>query len=323
MVRHRVIALSGGVGGAKLAWGLTRVLTPDDLLIVANTGDDFEHLGLHISPDIDTLIYTLSGLADLARGWGRDNETWNFMSAMGGLGGETWFQLGDRDLAMHIERTRRLRSGEALSQVTIDLASRVGVRHRILPMCDEPVRTMLETDVGLLAFQDYFVRQQCRPSVQHIEYRGAESAYANKLHEALADPALLAVVLCPSNPFLSIGPILALPAVRRALVACVAPVIAISPIVAGKAIKGPTAQIMRTLGHSATALGVAELYADFLDGFVVDEEDASEATTIQERLQLPCRVADTIMVTPEHKMALADAALRFGRELSALTSTSL
>src|SRR5690242_12860474 len=226
-----VLALSGGIGGAKLALGLYRVLRPDALTVVANTGDDFEHLGLAISPDIDTLLYTLAGLDNPETGWGRRDETWTFMAALGALGGETWFKLGDGDLATHVERTRRLAGGESLSQITDDFRRRLGISARILPMTDDRVRTRLLTEEGWLEFQDYFVRLRAEPVVHEIVYDGAAEARPNReIIAALAAIDLEMVVICPSNPFLSIDPILALPNVRQALRACRAPVIAVSPI---------------------------------------------------------------------------------------------
>jgi LPPG:FO 2-phospho-L-lactate transferase len=308
----RVLALSGGVGGAKLALGLSRILPPGDLLVVANTGDDFEHLGLAISPDIDTLAYVLAGLDDTQRGWGRRDETWHFMEALGGLGGETWFRLGDRDLAMHVERTRRLRAGETLSGVTDALRRRLGIGPRILPMTDDRVRTRVRTEEeGWLDFQDWFVRLQCRPTVRELAFDGAAAARPHPdLLAALRDPGgLRAVVICPSNPFISVGPILALPGLREALAACRAPVVAVSPIIGGQAVKGPTAKMFAELGLGApNAAWVAAHYGTaLLDGYVMDRRDAAEAA----RMQAPPRVAlaQTLMTTTEDKAALARAVL--------------
>ena len=269
------MALSGGIGGAKLALGLDRILRPGELTVAVNTGDDFVHLGLDVSPDIDTIIYTLSGLSDQEKGWGRAGESWNFMKAIAQLGGESWFNLGDADLAMHVERTRRLNAGESLTRITRSIAERLGIAATILPMSDDPVRTRLLTAEGWLDFQDYFVRRKCQPAVEAIAYAGAETATANDgLVSLLADPALRAVVVCPSNPFLSIDPMLALPALRAALRQTKAPVIAVSPIIAGESVKGPTAKMMAELGFAVTASAVAARYADFIDVFVVDDADA-------------------------------------------------
>ena len=307
MSSGRVLALSGGVGGAKLALGLSRVLPDDELLLVANTGDDFEHLGLTICPDIDTLTYTLSGLANLELGWGRRDETWAFMETMGAIGGETWFRLGDRDLALHVERTRRLALGESLSAITNDMRIRLGVGPRLLPMSDDRVRTRVRTDEGWIEFQDYFVRQQCRPVVRELLFAGVADARANPdFLAALADPDLRAVVICPSNPFISIEPVLALPGVRAALVGCAAPVIAVSPIIGGRAVKGPTAKMFSELGTEPSARAVADRYADIIDGYVLDHEDAADAAAIGAHVEL----ARTLMVSLEDRENLARVVLR-------------
>jgi LPPG:FO 2-phospho-L-lactate transferase len=299
-----VLALSGGVGGAKLALGLSRVLKAEELTVVANTGDDFEHLGLAISPDIDTLVYTLAGLANPELGWGRRDETWSFMETLGTLGGETWFRLGDRDLALHVERTRRLREGETLSAITDDIRRRLGVGPRILPMSDGRLRTRLRSDGGWLEFQEYFVHQRCEPPVHELSFVGDARAQPDFL-AALADPALAAVVICPSNTFISVEPILTLPKVRQALRACLAPVVAVSPIIGGRAVKGPTAKMMRELGLDASARAVAEWYGDLLDGYVVDHADAADMQGLHPRVT----AARTLMVTLQDREALARVVL--------------
>ena len=297
-----IIALSGGVGGAKLALGLSRIMPPEDLLVVVNTGDDFEHLGMSISPDIDTVAYTLSGLANREVGWGRHDETWSFMETMEALGGDTWFRLGDRDMALHVERTRRLRNGESLSAVTADLCRRMGVGPRVVPMTDDPVRTRLLTDLGWLDFQEYFVHRRCEPVVSQLQFQGAGAARPHPAFlAALADESLEAVVICPSNPFISVEPILAIPGVREALMACKAPIIAVSPIIAGRAVKGPTAKMMTELGLDPSAGTVAQRYADLLDGYVIDHADMSEVVSIDARVTL----AQTLMTTMEDREALA------------------
>ena len=301
-----IVALSGGVGGAKLALGLSRVMPPEELLVVVNTGDDFEHLGLSISPDIDTVTYTLSGLANRELGWGRHDETWSFMETMEQLGGDTWFRLGDRDIALHVERTRRLRNGETLSAVTADLCRRLGIKSRVLPMSDDPVRTRLRTQEGWLDFQEYFVHRRCEPVVQELLFQGAGAARAHPdFMAALADPALQAIVICPSNPFISVEPILAIPGVRAAMIASAAPVIAVSPIIAGQAVKGPTAKMMTELGMDPSAGTVAQRYRDLLDGYVIDHADMSEVVTIDARVTL----AQTLMRTMEDREALARSVL--------------
>jgi LPPG:FO 2-phospho-L-lactate transferase len=307
-----VVALSGGIGGAKLALGLYRTLPPDTLLVVCNTGDDFEHLGLSISPDIDTVLYTLAGIANPETGWGRAGETWSFMRALEELGGETWFRLGDADLAAHVERTRRFAAGQSLSAITDHFGQRLALRARLLPMCDQPVRTMVRTEGGLLPFQRYFVEQGCAPKVSGFEFQGAGAARPSPaLLGALAASELEAVVICPSNPFISIDPILAVPGLRAAIAACRAPVVAVSPIIAGRAVKGPTAKMMMELGLPTSARAVAEHYGDLLDGFVLDQADADEAKAID----MPCLTARTLMASEDDKRALAAEVLAFARRL--------
>jgi LPPG:FO 2-phospho-L-lactate transferase len=299
-----VLALSGGVGGAKLALGLSRVLPPGDLTIIANTGDDFEHLGLSISPDIDTLVYTLADLANPELGWGRRDETWSFMETLATLGGQTWFRLGDRDLAMHVERTRRLRAGETLTEITEAISRRLGIGSRILPMTDGRLRTRVRAETGWLDFQDYFVRHRCEPVVQELAFEGDARPQPGFL-SLLADPALTAVVICPSNPFISVEPILSLPGVRAALGACRAPVVAVSPIIAGRAVKGPTAKMMTELGLDPSARAVAEWYGDLLDAYIVDHADAADMDGMHPRIT----VAKTLMLTLEDREALARVVL--------------
>lgn len=311
--KDRVLALSGGVGGAKLALGLRNIVAAGKLTIVANTGDDFEHLGMHVSPDVDTLLYTLAGLDNPETGWGRRGETWSFMAALAALGGETWFRLGDGDLATHIERTRRLRAGEPLSHIIRDFADRLGVRAAIVPMTDDRVRTRVRTSDGWLAFQRYFVEQQCRPQVMEFAYEGAATA---KPHPdfvgAITDPELRAIVICPSNPFISIEPILALPGVRDALGARTAPVVAVAPIIGGEAVKGPTAKIMRELGLKVGAETVAERYGDFLDGYIVDDRDAA----LVAKLAIPTIATSALMVSLADREQLAKMTLAWADELS-------
>jgi LPPG:FO 2-phospho-L-lactate transferase len=310
----RVVALSGGIGGAKLALGLYRTLPPDSLMVVCNTGDDFEHLGLLISPDLDTVMYTLAGIANPETGWGRASETWTFMAALEQLGGATWFRLGDADLASHVERTRRLAEGESLSAIAADFSRRLGVRARLVPMCDEPVRTMVDTDDGVLAFQRYFVERRCEPKVSGFEFQGAGAARPTPaLAEALEGEKLEAVVICPSNPFISIDPILAVPGMCAAIAGCRAPVVAVSPLIGGRAVKGPTGKMMAELGMQASAGAVAEHYRELLDGFVLDEADAAEAAVID----LPCLATRTLMTSEDHKCALAAEVLAFARRLGA------
>lgn len=311
----RVLALCGGIGGAKLALGLTHAVAPDELAILVNTGDDFEHLGLSISPDVDTVAYTLAGLNNAELGWGLAGETWAFMDQLRKLGGEDWFNLGDRDLALHVERTRRLHAGESLSAITADVAHKLGIGCALWPMSDDPVRTVLDTDEGVLPFQRYFVGRRTEPAVRAIAYEGADTARPSaQALAALADPALEAVVICPSNPWLSVAPLLAMPALRAALAETPAPVIAVSPIVGGKAIKGPTAKLMGELGLPVTAGTVAEFYAGLIDGYVLDETDRDLAGTVAGQ-GVAVDILPTVMTGLESKQALARGVLAFAERL--------
>lgn len=315
----RYVLLAGGVGGAKLALGLTRTLAPEQLTIIANTGDDFSHLGLAISPDLDTLMYTLADAVNEETGWGLRDETWSCMAGLETLGGETWFRLGDRDLATHLERTRLLAAGRSLSDVTQHLCTQLGVAIRLLPMSDQPVRTLLDcaTDAGpaTLSFQDYFVRQRAAPRVTAIHYEGASQAPpAATLAAALTDPALAAIFIAPSNPWLSIDPILAIPSIRAAVRSARAPVIAVSPIVGGQALKGPTAKIMTELGLQPSAQAVAHHYRDLLDGFIIDHSDAGEAAAIIDS-GIAVAATQTVMQTLDDRRQLARFALGFAATL--------
>ena len=316
MSAPRYLALSGGVGGAKLAFGLTRILAAEDLTLVVNTGDDFEHLGLAISPDIDTVAYTLSDLADRERGWGLAGETWNFMASLRRLGGEDWFQLGDQDLAMHVERTRRLAAGETLSEVTAHLTRQLGLTHPIVPMSDQPVRTWIDTEAGPLAFQHYFVRERCAPIAKAVRFEGAADARPSPAFAAaLARPDLTAILICPSNPYLSIDPILAIPGVREAIEKANAPCVAVSPIIGGQAIKGPAAKLMSELGVTPGVTAVAAHYAGLIDGLILDTVDAGDADAIQ-RLGVTPVVTATIMRSDEDRIRLTRDALTFAATLA-------
>jgi LPPG:FO 2-phospho-L-lactate transferase len=305
------------VGGAKLAFGLARVLAPERLTIVCNTGDDFEHLGVHVSPDIDTVVYTLGELSDRERGWGLAGETWNFMDQVRRLGGADWFNLGDRDLAMHVERTRRLAAGESLTAITAALSGALGIGHKLLPMSDDPIRTRVETDAGDLAFQEYFVRERCQPEVRRIRFEGAEAARLSpELAAVLARTDISVVIVCPSNPYLSIDPILATPGLREGLRALQAPVVAVSPIVGGEAIKGPTAKLMRELRIDPSSLSVARHYRGLLDGLIIDRVDAADAAALEAE-GLKVLVTATVMQSDEDRIGLAREALAFAETVGA------
>jgi LPPG:FO 2-phospho-L-lactate transferase len=307
----KVLALCGGVGGAKLALGLSLVLPPERLTVVVNTGDDFVHLGLRICPDIDTVTYTLAGLANTETGWGRAGESWEFMENLRSLGGPDWFNLGDKDLATHVERTRRLMAGETLSAVTADFAGRLGIGPALVPMTDDDVATVIETDDGDLAFQHYFVRDKCAPEVRGIRFEGAEQAMPSAGFIEAMRGDLDAIVICPSNPYLSVDPLLALPGVREALAHHDAPVIAVSPIVGGRAIKGPTAKLMQELGLEVTPGTIVRHYGDVLDGFVLDTEDRE----LGGDLGVSTWVTNTVMKTIEDRTGLAHAVLDFATRL--------
>jgi LPPG:FO 2-phospho-L-lactate transferase len=288
-----IVALAGGVGGAKLAQGLYGILPPEGLAVIVNTADDFDRFGLHISPDLDTVMYTLAGIANPATGWGIEGDTFEAIEMLGRYGRETWFRLGDRDLATHIARTERLRRGATLSETTAELAAALGVRARLLPMCDEPVASLVDTPAGRLEFQDYFVKRHQQDEVRGLVFDGAERATLSAAVAEVLDAAE-AIVVCPSNPFVSVGPILAVPGLRRRLAAARAPRVAVSPIVGGQAIKGPAAAMLASLGHEVSPVGVAQLYAGLIDGMVIDEQDAALRPRIEE-LGMAVVVTGTIM----------------------------
>ena len=300
----KILAITGGVGGAKLALGLSKVLSPDELVFAVNTGDDFEHLGLHISPDIDSLTYALAEENNTELGWGRAGETWQFIETLGQLGGEDWFRLGDKDLALHTQRTQLLHSGSTLTEATALIARAFGITHTIAPMTDDHVRTIVHSDQGALAFQHYFVREQCRPAVSGFEFAGIESAHLNPIiTETLKD--CRGVIICPSNPYVSVDPLLSLPGMRDALQNI--PVIAVSPIVGGMAIKGPAAKMMQELNVPASAPAVAEHYGNLLDGFVMDLTDADQSGEIA----VHTRVTETIMNSLQRRIELARFCVEF------------
>lgn len=303
-----VVVLTGGVGGAKLVAGLMQALDPAELTAVVNTGDDFVHLGLAVSPDIDTLLYTLSGRANAAQGWGRAGETWNFMAVLRELGGPDWFALGDGDLALHVLRTAALAAGEPLSAITARHAAAWGLGLKVLPMSDDRVATMLASDAGELAFQDYFVARRCAPAVSAVRFAGAEAARpAPGVIGAIRTAR--AILIAPSNPFLSVAPILAVPGIRAALEAAAAPVVAVSPLVGGTAVKGPTAKLMRELGMALDAATIAAWYGPVLDGMVVDAGDPPGALGIAEAR------TDTLMRDGADRLRVARAALALADRL--------
>lgn len=310
----KVVALAGGVGGAKLAVGLQAVLPPGALTVIVNTGDDFEHWGLNISPDIDTVIYNLAGINNPEFGWGRAQETFRALDTMSQMGGEDWFRLGDSDLALHLRRTEWLRQGISLSEVTDRLRRSLGVVSRVLPMSDRPVRTLVHTDEGDLPFQHYFVRLRCEPILIDLSFVGASEATLPAAAQAALHSADV-IVLCPSNPYLSIDPILSVPGLRGFLRQTKAPVVAVSPIVGGSALKGPAAKIMKELGVLISPHTVVDRYDDFLTGFVLDNADREWC----ESIQTPMLLTDTIMTDLASKTRLAAQLLTFAQQLTGST----
>lgn len=305
----RVVVLTGGVGGAKLALGMARIVPADRLTFIVNTGDDFRHIGLAISPDVDTLLYTLTGRANQAQGWGREGESWAFMESLKSLGGEGWFQLGDGDLALHVLRTHRLALGDRLSAIIGDFARAWGLEAAVLPMSDDPVATQVDTDEGVLDFQHYFVARQCAPAVRGISFAGAAMAVpAPGVLEAIerAD----AIVIAPSNPYLSVDPILAVPGMRAALAEARAPVVAVSPLVGGKAVKGPSAKMMEELGIAPDHRSIAAHYEGVIDGLLIDEAGPAPDGIATAR-------DDTLMTVLDDKVRVARAALALAGRIAA------
>ncbi len=315
-VPGKFVALSGGVGGAKLVRGLAGCLHAEQLTVVANTADDFDYWGLRICPDLDSISYALADLNDEQRGWGLREESWVTLEAMRRLDEQQWFQLGDRDLATHIFRTQALRAGQSLTEVTGQLLQRLGSATRLLPMTEQAVATRVFTDIGELEFQQYFVREQCRPAVQRVEFAGIDQAELNpEVVAALVDPELRGIIICPSNPFLSIDPILSLPGCRQAIAASGVPVVAVSPIVAGRAVKGPAAKMMSELNIPSRAAAVAGYYGELLDGYIVDDGDREQCEEIV-RMGVVCRPAQSMMSDLETKVQLASATLALIEELA-------
>ena len=312
---NHVLALSGGVGGSKLALGLSRVLPAGQLSIVANTADDFEHLGLHISPDLDTLMYTLAGLNDNERGWGLAGETWSILEALGRLGEEIWFQLGDRDFATHVARTKYLRDGHTLSEVTTKLCRNLGISHPIIPMSDDPIRTQIIAGEQVLDFQHYFVRDRCEPPVSEILLKGIATAQPqDTFKKLLRSDKLNAIIIGPSNPFVSIDPIIKIPSIKSLMKESSAPVVAVSPIIGNESVKGPAAKMMSELGMTVSCLSIAEHYGSLLDGLVIDESDAPQEAILREN-GLDVLVVPTLMRSLDDRIKLATDVLDFSIKL--------
>jgi LPPG:FO 2-phospho-L-lactate transferase len=306
----RIVALCGGVGGAKLADGLQRSVAPGRLQLIVNTGDDFEHRGLPICPDLDTVLYTLAGVADAQQGWGRANESWQVHSQWREMGLDTWFQLGDRDIALHLHRREMQAGGMTLTQISRTLAREFGVRSALLPMCDAPAPTTVLTDRGEMPFQEYFVKHRCAPAVRGFRY-GAEAGgqLTAEVRSALEDRALEGIILCPSNPYLSIAPILAVNGLRELLARVGVPIVAVSPIIGGAAVKGPAAKIMRELGLPVSPLAIARQYRDFVDVMLIDESDSS-VLAARETADPALETAPILMRTLDERRALGEACLK-------------
>lgn len=307
----RVLAITGGVGGAKLALGLASTLGPNEVEFLVNTGDDFEHFGLHISPDVDTLLYTLAGLASEDHGWGRSDESWNCLESIRTLNGETWFQLGDKDLGLHLTRTQMLRDQHSLTDVVRHLSKCLGISHRIYPMSDSPVRTIVETTNGELEFQKYFVKKRCEPIVSGFRFEGVDTA---RPVAQLLDQKFESVIICPSNPFVSVDPILAVPGMREFLLSLRVPIVAVSPIVQGQALKGPTVKMMSELNFEQTNVQIGRHYQDLISGLIIDKLDADSGDSIRS-LGIQVKVDQTVMKSLEDKIHLARSAVAFASTL--------
>jgi LPPG:FO 2-phospho-L-lactate transferase len=315
-----IVALAGGVGGAKLAQGLMRTLPLGELAVVVNTADDFDHYGLRICPDLDTVLYTLAGIANPETGWGIAGDTSITLDALARYGRDPWFRIGDRDFATHIARTERLRHGETLTAVMNELRASLGVSASILPMTDDTVATIVQTPAGSLAFQDYFVRRRQADDVLGVAFGGIEAARpTSAVCGALAAADI--IVFCPSNPIVSIGPILAVPGMRDLINQSSAPVVAVSPIVGGRALKGPADRMLSGLGHEVSALGVARMYAGLVQGMVIDEQDREQGDQIRDELDMSVLVTGTVMGDTASRTRLAADVVEFGRSLARAEST--
>ena len=308
----KILAITGGVGGAKLALGLSKILSPEQVMFAVNIADDFTHLGLHISPDIDSLIYALAEQNNQELGWGRAGETWQFIETLGSLGGENWFRLGDKDMALHMRRSGLLNDGATLTAATVEITRRMGIAHTVMPISNDPIRTVVQTEQGDLAFQHYFVRERCQPSVSGFRFDGIEKAAINPVIRGYLTDCD-GIIICPSNPFVSVAPVIEVAGFLAATGHI--PTIAVSPIVGGAAIRGPAAKIMQELSIPSSALAVAEhyqrKYPGLLDGFVIDASDAEDL----DQFKLPTVATPSVMVSLTDRIALAERCLSFYDEL--------
>ena len=310
----KIVALCGGIGGSKLALGLNNVLDQKNLSIITNTGDDFLYLGFYICPDIDTVIYTLAGVNNKETGWGREDETWKTLDVLEELGADTWFQLGDKDLALHLFRSKEKRNGELLTTITRKITNKFGLKTNVLPMSNHPVQTFLETEDGEMTFQDYFVRNKCKPKVKNILFKSKKPVATDAVKRSLMDKNLDGIVFCPSNPYLSIDPILSIDRIRKLIGNKKKPSIAISPIVGHDSVKGPTSKLMKEMGVEVSSLSIAKHYKGLIDGIVIDHEDENEAQKIRE-MGIEVKLSKIIVETKEEKMRLAKESLEFIKEI--------
>ena len=312
--KKKILALSGGVGGAKLCRGLDQITDKDELVIIANTGDDFLYLGFYISPDIDTLIYTLAGENNIETGWGRTDETWKAHNVMRELGADNWFKLGDKDLEMHVYRSKEIQNGTSLTEITQKVSKIWNINSKILPMSNNSVKTIIESDIGTLSFQEYFVKKKCMPKVESITFKNKKAKTSQIILDEMNDKNLTAIVFAPSNPYLSIDPILSLSEIKTFLHASSTPVIAVSPVVDGQAIKGPTTKIMTELGLDPSAVTIAKHYDGLIDGLILDVLDQSLVSQVED-IGIRTKVMNTVMHNDQDKIQLAQGVLDFAQEI--------
>ena len=310
MASGKIIALSGGVGGAKLCLGLHQICEPEELYFITNTGDDFLYLGFYIAPDVDTLVYTLAGVNNTETGWGRADETWKTHNVLGELGADNWFKLGDKDLALHLHRSKALRNGERLTSITQDIANRFHLKATVLPMSDHMIQTVIDTNEGLLSFQEYFVKQASKPKIKDISFKSKNPEPSAEVTETLMDPYLKGIVICPSNPYLSIDPILSIETISQSIAESKSPRVAVSPIINGQSVKGPTTKIMNELGLETNVLTIAQHYKDYIDGIVIDTSDQDYAGQI-ESMGIQVKLSEIMMNNDDDKKRVAEDVIHF------------
>ena len=315
MSENNLIAISGGIGGAKLCYGLDQILEPGQLRVIANTGDDFLYLGFYISPDIDTLIYTLAEVNNKETGWGREDETWKTHNVLGELGADNWFKLGDKDLALHLHRSKALRNGETLTSITQDIAERFKLKTVILPMSDHIIQTVVDTDEGSMPFQEYFVKESTNPKVREISFESKHPETTKEVLEAINDPELSGFLIAPSNPYLSVDPILSIDKIKQTIMQSNKPRVAVSPIIGGDSVKGPTAKIMEEMGLEVNVMTIANHYENLIDGLIIDNTDEEYIQAI-ESSGIKVKVSNILMNNNDDKTRLAEEAIEFLNELS-------